>query len=501
MNLKHITYEKRHQKSFVGSNVIETTSHHLYRVDDGSEVNEFRVYEEEIVRLASTTSKKEDLSANTLRTYRTMVIKFIDYLFEAKVMGSDSPLQLDHAHKMVTDYPHYIQRVTPHNASKEIQSIRVTMEDYRPNLGNNSVNMHLNAVEHYLKISERTGRAEHTRLMRAMGISPSESEYQPLFDQVWNSTEISQSQKLFWQNNTALGGILGIHNIHGQTNQIFTRLRKEDSPVRDKVNITQDEIELFLNQESLSVRDRTLFALLFAGGLRISEALMLQFKHIDFTERRIYLTPDIALRGLTTEEQALCKAFKGRQTLNHEVFLFGKAEEIFWDSLEKLLLSMVTDYSHDFIFTFEKNDNKGRPFILTQRADEKRSHANIVTRFKKGLAEIGIPNHLLHGPHFARHALVFYLLNDCPRVTEDGELKFGYSIEDVSKLIGHLNITSTANYKRDNSDKLSREHKLSRDITRLNLDEQKAQLLIEHDALMAKVNKVHGRLPKLENHK
>ncbi|MEZ8946789.1 tyrosine-type recombinase/integrase [Vibrio sp. 10N.247.311.12] len=292
-----------------------------------------------------------------------------------------------------------------------------------------------------------------------------------------------------------------MHNIHGQTNQIFTRLSTEDSPVRDKVNITQDEIELFLNQESLSDRDRTLFALLFAGGLRISEALMLQLKHVDFTERRIYLTKDINLRGLTTEEQALCKAFKGRRTLNDEVFLFGKAEEIFWESLEKLLLSMVTDYSHDFIFTFEKNANKGRPFILTQRADEKRSHANIVTRFKKGLAEIGIPDHLLHGPHFARHALVFYLHNECPRVTKDDELKFGYSTEEVSRLIGHVNLTSTANYKRDNSDKLSREHKLSRDITRLNLDDQQAQLLIKHDALMEKAKKVHGMLTKLENHK
>nr|MBF4223053.1 hypothetical protein [Vibrio anguillarum] len=125
-------------------------------------------------------------------------------------------------------------------------------------------------IEHYIKISERYARAAHTRACRAVGISPSETEYQPLFDQVWNSSELSHSQKLYWQNNTALGGILGAHNIKGEMNQIFSRQPSDESHVRDKVAITQEEIETLLNQESLSVRDRTLYALLFASGLRIS---------------------------------------------------------------------------------------------------------------------------------------------------------------------------------------------------------------------------------------
>ncbi|WP_237298011.1 hypothetical protein, partial [Vibrio anguillarum] len=91
-----------------------------------------------------------------------------------------------------------------------------------------------------------------------------------MFDQVWNSSELSHSQKLYWQNNTALGGILGAHNIKGEMNQIFSRQPSDESHVRDKVAITQEEIETLLNQESLSVRDRTLYALLFASGLRIS---------------------------------------------------------------------------------------------------------------------------------------------------------------------------------------------------------------------------------------
>lgn len=501
MKLKNIIYETKRHKSIVNSHVIETTSHHLYRVSDGSEVEEFRAYEEEITRLPVTTTKKQSFSANTLATYRSHVIKFIDYLFEAGVMGTDAPLNLHHAYRMVMSYPTYIQKALPHNTPHEIQTIRELMEEYRPKLGNNSVNVHLNAVEHYIKISERCGRAAHTRLSRAIGVSPSESEYQPIFEQVWNSTEISLAQKLFWQNHTALGGILGVHNIHGETIQIFSRQPSEGSPVRDKIAITQTQIEEFLNQKSLSARDRTLFALIFAGGLRISEALMLQLKHIDFMQQRIFLTKDISKRGLTSEEQMLCSAWKGRETLNDEVNLFGVAEVIFWKSLDKLLSTMVTDYSHDFLFTYEKNINKGRPYLLTQRADKKRSHSNIVKRFKKGLVAIGISENLLHGPHFARHALVFYLHNECPRLTENGELIFGYNMTDVSNLIGHINYTSTIKYKRDNSEELGRQHKLSRDITRLNLNEQKSKLLIEHDALLEKAKKVHGMLLKLENHR
>lgn len=500
MKLKNIRYETKRQTTAVNSRVIETTSHHLYRINDGSEIEEFRAYEEEIIRLAETTTKKQNLSANTLNTYRTPVIKFIDFLHEAGVMGSDTPLTLHHAHKMITSYPAYIQKELPNNASHEIKTIRELMESYRPRLGNNAANVHLNAVEHYIKISERYGRATHTRLCRAMGISPSESEYQPLFEQVWNSTEISQAQKIYWQNHTALGGILGVHNIQGETVQIFSRLPSDDSPVRDKVAITQEQIEQFLNQESLSDRDRTLFALVFAGGLRISEALMLQLAHIDFTQRRIFLTPNISKRGLTSEENKLCSAWKGRRTLHNEVNLFGVAEEIFWKSLDKLLLTMITDYSHDFLFTYEKNINKGRPFLLTQRADEKRSHSNIVARFKKALMEVGISEDLLHGPHFARHALVFYLHNECPRVTEDGELLFGYSMTDVGRLIGHMNHSSTEKYNRDNSEKLNQEHKLSRDIARLNLNEQQAKLLKEQRRHLEKAKKIEGMLLRLEAH-
>lgn len=501
MKLKNIRYETKRQTTAVNSRVIETTSHHLYRINDGSEIEEFRAYEEEIVRLAETTTKKKNLSANTLNTYRTPVIKFIDFLHEAGVMGSDTPLTLHHAHKMITSYPAYIQKELPHNASHEIETIRELMEGYRPRLGNNAVNVHLNAVEHYIKISERYGRATHTRLCRAMGISPSESEYQPLFEQVWNSTEITQAQKLFWQNHTALGAILGAHNIRGETNQIFSRLPSDDSPVRDKIAITQEQIEQFLKLESLSDRDRTLYALLFASGLRISEALLLQLGHIDFTQRRIFLTSGISKRGLTSEEVKLCSGWKGRKTLHDEVNLFGVAEEIFWKSLDKLLLTMITDYSHDFLFTFEKNVNKGRPFLLTQRADEKRSHTNIVTRFKKALVEVGISEDLLHGPHFARHALVFYLHYECPRLTEDGELLFGYEAEDVSSLIGHVNYTSTVKYKRDNSEKLSQEHKLSRDITRLDLTDQQANLLKEKNKHLTEAKRIEGMLMRLEAHK
>jgi integrase/recombinase XerD len=500
MKLKNLTYETKHHKSFVDSCLIETTTHHLYRVSDGSEVDEFRAYEEEIARLAETTTKKQNLSANTLATYRNHVIKFIDYLHEAGVMGTDTPLNLHHAYRMVTSYPAYIQKTVPINASHELQTIRALMDGYRPKLGNNSVNVHLNAIEHYINISERYGRAVHDRLIRSMGISPSESEYQPIFKQVWNSTEISQAQKLFWQKYTALGGILGVQNIHGETSQVFSRLPSEDSPVRDKIAITQEQIAAFLNQDSLSDRDRTLFALAFAGGVRISEALMLQLKHIDFTQRKIFLTKNISTRGLTTEEQMLCSAWKGRNTLNDEVHLFGVAEEIFWKSLDKLLVNMVTDYSHDFLFTYEKNINRGRPYLLTQRADKKRSHSNIVKRFKKGLMAIGISKDSLHGPHFARHALVFYLHKECPRLTEDGELKFGYDMPDVSNLIGHVNYTNTVKYKRDDSEELGRQHKLSRDITRLNLDDQKAKLLAEHHALLEKAKKVNEVLLKLEAH-
>ncbi|CAK1903324.1 Tyr recombinase domain-containing protein [Vibrio crassostreae] len=500
MRLKNLIYKTENVITNVNGKVIESTTYHLYRKEDRQEVTEFTIFMSQLLKHQTPTG--EYYSANTVENYKCYVIKFLDYLHESGVMGAIDALELSRTKRITEKYPDYIRNEARRGTDHEILTLRALMEEYRPKLSGNSINMHLNAVEFYIITSEQYAVSAHNRMLRSMGISPHESEYQPLFEQVWQSKEISHYQKLKWQQVTMLGGVLGAHNNRTKRTQVFKREKTTPSPVRDKVCITQAQITLALSQGSLNHRDLTLYAFLFASGLRISEALLLQFCHIDFANRRIFLPPKINRRGLTQEEANLCSAWKGRETKDHEVLLFGEAADVFWKSLNSLLKNHITDFSHDFLFTFVKGAQVGRPFILTQRADDKRSHSNLVRDFKKTLLKVGISEDAVHGPHFCRHSLVFYLNKDAPRLVEtpDGaKLIFGYPIEIVSRLIGHKSLSSTMKYKRDDAETVKDEHAKGRDAILNNLDRVQAEMNAQMHYHLTQAKKIQKNILRIGN--
>ncbi|RQW62078.1 tyrosine-type recombinase/integrase [Vibrio viridaestus] len=502
MKLKYVSYKTEKLITTINDKIVETTTHKLFRISNNEEIIEFTAFASHLQQ--DTSGRGRTLSANTINSYREAVIKFIDYLHAAGIMGATGQVDLSYCRKCVMGYVDYIHREERLSISHHVAVIRELMKDYRPRLTGNSINLHINAVEKYITLSERYASALHTKMCREIGISPVENSYQPIFEQVWQSNEISLSQKKFWQQNTMIGGVLGIKNIHAKQHRIFDRVAVEDSKVRNKVEISQQQIEELLNLDSLSLRDRVLYALMFASGLRISEAILLQLCHINFTEHRIFMPQDsISKRGLSDEECRICSAWKGRHTLNDEVLLFGIAEDIFWRELNHYIKNQVTDYSHDFLFTFTKGPRVGRPLLLTLRADEKRSHSNLVKHFKSKLLEIGIPEKSVSGPHFCRHAQVHYLHNEAPRriIAPDGNerLVFGYPLEVVKSLIGHVNLTSTMNYERDVTEKAKMEHRNAREMLAMNLNEEKLNMQRIKNYHLAEARKIEHALTKLEN--
>jgi integrase len=483
MKLKYVELRTVRESHTIENVVVNDHSYALFQIDNNEDIAEFKAYEDDL--------NNSDRSANTINTYRQAVLKFIDYLYAANVMGTKSKASLHYVNKIVLSYRDYLVN-KPKN--EEAKVIIDHMKDYKPNLNNNSANIHLIAIESYLLSSEKKASAIHTQMCRAAGLSPSAKSYQPLFNGIWESKALSYSAKLKWQNNTMIGGVVGAHNHRGINSRVFKRFKTEDANIRSIVKISQNQISKLLSWHKLSLRDKLLFSFLHASGMRISECLLLQFRHIDFIEQRVFMSRNIDSAGLSMQELKLCKHWKGRDTVNNEVFLFGEAENIFWLTLNEYLKSdeFVSDHSHSFLFVFSKGVRKGRPLLLVNKADiNARSVSNIEKKYKEAQSFASVSK--LYGFHLARHALVNYLYYEIPRIVDmpDGsiQLEIGLLPQTVRALIGHESINSTMKYSRDNAEKARAEFSAAREKINSNFPEEITILIDQkHKAMQTAIS-------------
>lgn len=502
MKLKHHYIEEHELIQVSDSRVTDSVHTKLYRKSDRTEVVEFTQF---INYLQTVTGKNnKPLKANSILTYSNAVIKFIDYLHEAKIKFQFDQADLHYVSRIINNYPYYLSKNDKIIEDTLLNTLRKQMSDYKPNLGNNAVNLHVVGVDHFLKFSELEAKAFHTRFAREHGFSLDEFSYLPSFSEVWNNNKVSQAQKLNWQNNTLLGGIIGTSNYSGLSERVLKRLDTEDAEIRSSCEMTQEQIVKLLSLPSLSKRDKLLYALVHATGLRISEALMLQFSHIDFVNRVIHIKK-IDFSGLTLTEQQFCKSDKGRSTKDDIVHLFGEAEDIFWLALEDYLGSneFCSNFGHDFIFVFQKGPRKGRPLLLVNQARRnKRSLSNVEKKYKQALIHVGVQ--YIYGFHLARHTLVNYLLNEYPTIDQmaDGrqELKLGLKVHEVKKLIGHESLSSTSRYIKVDEDKIKNEHAKARILARTgNLCNETTTLIeqkLYHEEQTKKLNQKLAQIEK-----
>ncbi|MEH0716430.1 tyrosine-type recombinase/integrase [Vibrio alginolyticus] len=503
MKLKHLYIEEHESIQISNGRVIDSVRTKLFRLSDKTEVVEFTQFLNYLYMLKG--KKGKPLTANSILVYSTAVIKFIDYLHEADIRFQFDKADLHYVSRIIDNYPYYLSKYSDLVNDSLVDSLREKMKGYKPNLSNNAANLHAVGVDHFLKFNEIEARAFHTRFAREHGFSLDEFKYLPVFSDVWNNNKVSLAQKIHWQNNTLLGGIIGANNYGGLSERVLKRLDSEDAEIRSSCRMTQEQIIELLSLPFLSKRDRLLYAFVHATGLRISEALMLQFSHIDFVNRLIHFK-EINFNGLTLAEQQFCKSQKGRSTKNDIVHLFGDAEEIFWLALEDYLSSseFCSDFNHDFIFVFTKGPRKGRPLLLVNQARRnKRSLSNIETKYKKALIQVGVD--YIYGFHIARHTLINYLLNDYPTIKSlpDGtnQLIYGLEIKDVKKLIGHESLSSTLKYTKTDESQIKAQHSKARVLARTgNLCSETKNLIelkIYHEEQAKKINQKIAQIEKL----
>lgn len=181
-------------------------------------------------------------------------------------------------------------------------------------------------------------------------------------------------------------------------------------------------------------RDKAIYALLAGTGIRSSEALTLTWDMIDIENQKIYI------KDLDENKNNENIRFKGRDT--NLTFFIPELRHIFFSALfEYQLKEADNSANHDFVFQFLKGNKYGDAYYTVSRQ-------GFIKEFKKTVvrANISSPSFAkehIWTPHSLRHFYGVYMLNHIP--LED---KFGFSLEEVQKMMGHKSIEVTQKYAR-----------------------------------------------------
>lgn len=164
--------------------------------------------------------------------------------------------------------------------------------------------------------------------------------------------------------------------------------------------------ESFDLSDPIQLRNRALFELMYASGLRVSEAVYLSLASINLNERIL--------------------RFTGKGSKERLVPFYSDAAEILKQYLMKSRLILLNGKAHDRVFINHKGEpltTRGIEYLLDQSAH------------KAGIARS------VH-PHMLRHSFATHLLDN------------GADLRLVQELLGHASISTTQIYTHVTLDRL-----------------------------------------------
>ncbi len=165
------------------------------------------------------------------------------------------------------------------------------------------------------------------------------------------------------------------------------------------VVLTRDEIRVLLDAIN-NVKHRTMIALMYSSGLRLSELIHLRVCDICFSDLTIHVREGKGKKDRIT-------VFSERLVSDLMCFVSGKNQD-------------------EFLFTSYLKDRYGRRLCLSGRT--------VQMVFERALVRAGIIKNAT--PHSLRHSFATHLLEN------------GISLRHIQQLMGHKNISTTSIYTK-----------------------------------------------------
>lgn len=436
----------------------------LLRTLDGKEVEAFTRFSEFAQRYAPRTTKR----------YLEVVGRFLDYLFEAGVFG-DIPLTTRRINAVIDAYPLLLRdgsqltarRVLQHASSdSDDRWLATTAEALGwPPLKAGSFSNTLAAINHFLSLSESLSKEELERAS-LLGIEHY-GKPEGLIKALQGKVMVTSMEVHRMRQNSILGSVAkyadkGIRRPR--------RIRTSGAGGQEDVENKAFPLEHLpaLIEAATSWRDKALWLLLAASGIRPSEGLNLLIEDVETDEQRVYVIDPNGRHFLPPEDVLEKPRFKGRAMAS--TYLFSPLRQEFFRALEQYLkfeyVPTAKPGGPRFLFQYVEARKRGQPLIGA-------SDTALAMSFKKAVVAAGIPlpfDGEIYTPRSLRHLYGVYMLNDFPIDPRNG--RFGLPITDVQMLMGHKRLSTTQKYARVKRERLmQRLHASDQELLHLSQEE------------------------------
>lgn len=233
--------------------------------------------------------------------------------------------------------------------------------------------------------------------------------------------------------NQALCAILFLYeNILEKPIDKLNGLKRAKKPKRLPVVLSKREATSVIKQ--LKGVDRLVLSLIYSSGLRISEALRLRIRDLDFDFKQITVWNGKGKKDrVTMLPESLANDLKVHinkvRKLHHSDLDRGLGKTLLPNALAKKYPNASKEFKWQYLFP----SNKRRPDPRTDfRHRYHISAKKIRSAIRKTTNSLEINKHVT--PHVFRHSFATHLLQN------------GYDIRTVQELLGHKNVSTTMIY-------------------------------------------------------
>lgn len=398
-------------------------------------------------------SKNLDYKFTTQERYAQAVAKFIDFLIEAKAFGE--PVTKAHLNAVIDAYPIFLRDGSKALSERLQQNVDLAPGDrwlldvaqalYQPPYKPGSFSNTLAAINRFLSLSEALALEAFEKASYA-GIVETES-YVELINALSGCTQLSQREIRNMRQNSVLGTVIRFKSKGMRRPRVLTT--RSANEIQDDLKLLDFPFDkvLALSNAATCERDKALWLLLAASGIRTSEAMNLRWSDIDFKKQEIFIYDPRGRRfGLDMLPHEKIK-FKGRiVSSTYLIKLFKKFLFIALENyIKKEYIPSANGVLNDFVFQYVEYARRGQPLINA-------SNTSLNASFKAACIRAGIqaPKGIsienYWTLHSLRHLYGVYMLNDYPVDSENGIR--GLELCEVQKLMGHLDASSTERYAR-----------------------------------------------------
>nr|WP_294863877.1 site-specific integrase [uncultured Pseudogulbenkiania sp.] len=401
----------------------------------------------------------------TQKRYAEAVSQFIDYLIEAQAFGT--PVTKTHLNDVIEAYPIFLRDGSAALSARLQKSINQHPEDLwllkvaqslnRPPLKPKSFDNTIPAINRFLKLSEALAQEAFEKATLA-GVKHNDS-YKDLIEALAGNRLLTAAEIRNMRQNSVLGSVI---RFKGEG---MTRPRRLTAASAGTI---QDDIHHFdfpfeyvipLAGAATLKRDKALWLLLAASGMRTSEAVNLQWSDIDLKTREVFVYDPSCRRfgtDMTPQERI---RFKGRTV--SMTYLIQPFRQAFFQALEEYVREEYVpprdQVAASFVFQYVESSRRGIPLLGV-------SATSLNDNFKAACARAGVPSPFPADEtaewslHSLRHLYGVYMVNDFP--VDPANSIYGLELAEVQLLMGHADINSTRHYARKKRRTL--EHKLKK---------------------------------------